>query len=87
MVTRCIENRVFAITANRVGIEKRSEESLTFIGTSQILGTKGEILCRASTDKEDAMVVEIDPRSARDKQITPLNHIFNDRQIKFVSNE
>ena len=87
MVTRCIENRVFAITANRVGIEKRSEELLTFIGTSQILGTKGEILCRASIDKEDAMVVEIDPGSARDKQITPLNHIFNDRQIKFVSNE
>ena len=25
MITRCIENRVFAITANRIGVEKRSE--------------------------------------------------------------
>ena len=25
MVTRCIENRVFAVTANRVGIEKRGD--------------------------------------------------------------
>ena len=48
MITRCIENRVFAITANRIGTERRTEESLSFIGTSQILGTKGEILYRAS---------------------------------------
>ena len=42
MITRLVpENRVFAITANRIGTEKRSEERLTFIGTSQIVGTKG----------------------------------------------
>ena len=51
MITRCIENRVFAITANRIGMEKRSEELLTFIGTSQVLGTEGEILYRASSDR------------------------------------
>ncbi|HHT9137117.1 MAG TPA: nitrilase-related carbon-nitrogen hydrolase [Candidatus Wunengus sp. YC60] len=84
MITRCIENRVYAITANRVGTEKRSEESLTFIGTSQVLGTKGEILYRATSDREESIVVEIDPGNARDKQVTAVNHIFEDRRIKFI---
>ncbi|MDO8140129.1 MAG: nitrilase-related carbon-nitrogen hydrolase [Candidatus Brocadiales bacterium] len=85
MITRCIENRVYAITANRVGTEKRSEESLTFIGTSQVLGTKGEILYRATSDREESIVVEIDPGKARDKQVTAVNHIFEDRRIKFIA--
>ncbi|MFN3532070.1 MAG: nitrilase-related carbon-nitrogen hydrolase [Candidatus Brocadia sp.] len=83
MIIRCLENRVFAITANRIGTEKRSAETLTFIGTSQILGTKGEILYRAPSDCEETKVVEIDPKIARDKKITPMNHLFNDRRLKF----
>ncbi|GAB62761.1 MAG: acyltransferase [Candidatus Jettenia sp.] len=84
MITRCVENRVFAITANRIGAEKRSEEMLTFIGSSQILGIKGEILYRASSDREESMVVEINPKNARDKQITPANHLFHDRRVEFL---
>lgn len=83
MITRCIENGVFAITANRIGTERRSEDAITFIGTSQILGTKGEVLCRAASDQAESMVVEIDPNDARNKQITPVNHLFNDRRVKF----
>lgn len=83
MITRCIENRVFAITANRIGTERRTEESLSFIGTSQILGTKGEILYRASTDQEESMAIEINPHNARNKHITPVNHLFDDRRITF----
>lgn len=85
MITRCLENRVFAITANRIGTEKRSEERLTFIGTSQIVGTKGEVLYRASTERDETIVVEINPMNARDKQVTPVNHLFNDRRLEFVS--
>ena len=84
MITRCLENRVFAITANRIGTEKRSEERLTFIGTSQIAGTKGEVLYRASSDRDETIVVEIDPKIARDKQVTPVNHLFNDRRLEFA---
>jgi predicted amidohydrolase len=84
MITRCLENRVFAITANRIGTEKRSEETLTFIGTSQIVGTKGEVLYRASSERDEAVVVEIDPKIARDKQVTSMNHLFDDRRLKFV---
>lgn len=85
MITRCIENRVFAVTANRIGTERRSEETLAFIGTSQIVGTKGEICYRASPDRDEAMVVEIDPAIARDKNITPMNHLFNDRQFQIIA--
>jgi predicted amidohydrolase len=84
MITRCLENRVFAITANRIGIEKRSAETLTFIGTSQIIGTKGEVLYRASSDRDETIVIEIDPKIARDKHVTPANHLFNDRRLKFA---
>lgn len=84
MITRCLENRVFAITANRIGTEKRSEERLTFIGTSQIVGTKGEVLYRASTERDETIVVEINPMNARDKQVTPVNHLFNDRRLEFA---
>ncbi|GJQ22720.1 acyltransferase [Candidatus Brocadia sapporoensis] len=85
MITRCIENRVFAVTANRIGSESRSGETLAFIGTSQIIGAKGEILYRASPDRVEAMVVEIDPAVARDKNVTPENHLLNDRRFQVVS--
>jgi len=80
MVTRSLENHVFAITANRIGAEQRGERKLTFTGGSQITGTKGEILYRASTDREEVGIVEIDPQQAQDKFATPNNHIFEDRR-------
>ena len=80
MVTRCLENHVFAITANRIGTENRGSSKLTFTGSSQITGTKGEILYRASTDREEVAVIEIDPKLAQDKLATPNNHIFKDRR-------
>ncbi len=87
MITRCIENRIFAVTANRVGVEKRSKETLTFIGASQIIGTKGDVLYRASSDQEESIAVEINPDSAGDKYITPVNHLFHDRRVEFNSLE
>lgn len=80
MVTRCLENHVFAITANRIGTEQRGERTLAFTGGSQITGTKGEILHRASTDREEVAVVEIDPGLARNKFATTNNHLFEDRR-------
>ena len=80
MVTRCLENHVFAITANRIGTEHRGGRKLTFTGGSQVTGTKGEILYRASTDRQEVAVVEIDPQLAQDKFATSNNHIFEDRR-------
>ena len=82
MVTRCLENRVFAITADRIGYEERGgKERLAFIGTSQVVSPSGEVLYRASTDKEELKILEIDPREARKKAVNRHNDLFKDRRI------
>jgi predicted amidohydrolase len=80
MITRCIENRVFAVTSNRIGTEARSGESLTFTGNSEIVAPNGEVLARASADGEEILVAEIDPALAREKKITPTNDVLADRR-------
>ncbi|NOZ61811.1 MAG: acyltransferase [Calditrichaeota bacterium] len=83
MVTRCLENHIFAVTANRIGTEKRGDTVLEFTGGSQITGVKGEILHRADRSREEAFVMEIDPKLARDKQLNELNDLFLDRRPEF----
>jgi predicted amidohydrolase len=80
MVTRCIENRVFAVTANRTGTETRAGASLTFTGLSQIVSPRGAVLAQASADREEVIVAEVDPAAARDKLVTPGNDLFRDRR-------
>ena len=83
MRTRCVENRIFAITANRIGRESRGGRELIFTGRSQIVDPSGEVLAQASRNKEEARVLEIDSRMARDKRITVHNQLFEDRRPKF----
>jgi predicted amidohydrolase len=81
MITRCLENRVFAITADRVGEEERIPgEKLTFIGQSQVVDPDGNILVRASETEEEVHIVDIDLENARDKYLNPKNEIFKDRR-------
>lgn len=83
MITRCLENRVFAVTADRVGSEERKDkERLTYIGSSQIVSPQGEVLARASTDREEVRVVSIEPKDARRKTINRYNHLFLDRRVE-----
>lgn len=81
MITRCIENRVFAVTANRIGTEKRGSASLTFTGQSQIVDPKGNVLASAGERSESLKIVEIDVAESTDKMITPNNDIFKDRRV------
>jgi len=83
MVTRCLENRVYAVTANRTGTETRGEKSLHFTGKSQITGPDGSILCRGGEASEESGVVEIDPTLARNKAINPYNDAFGSRRIEY----
>ena len=76
MVTRCIENRVFAITANRYG----SERGVDFTGCSQIVAPGGDLLHRAPAAGDEVYLAEIDPLLARDKSITPHNDLMSDRR-------
>lgn len=81
MVTRCLENRVFSITANRIGSEERGgKERLTYIGTSEIVHPTGRILHRAPRDREDLAIVEIDPLEARDKKLNVYNELLGGRR-------
>ncbi|MBE2217251.1 MAG: hypothetical protein IAE90_03545 [Ignavibacteria bacterium] len=80
MFTRAVENRVFTITANRTGKERNSENELTFTGESIIVDPKGNYLARAGKDDECIAITEIDPEHANDKDVTPLNNIFEDRR-------
>jgi len=81
MRTRSIENRVFSVTANRIGAEKRGNIALTFTGKSQIVTPKGEVLAQASERSESLKVVEVDPAEALDKHVTPNNDLFKDRRV------
>lgn len=76
MPIRSLENRVFSITANRIG----EERGLKFIGMSQINSPKAEILLRASEDKEEVGIVEINVEDARNKKLNEFNDIFKDRR-------
>jgi predicted amidohydrolase len=81
MPIRCLENRVFAITANRTGIEKRKEnQSLRYIGQSLIVSQEGNILVRASAEEETLGITGIDPDKAKDKALNPFNDLFADRR-------
>lgn len=84
MVTRCLENRVFSVTANRIGSEARGEkEPLTFIGSSEVVTPSGRILHRASRDQEELIVVDIDPSEARNKRLNSYNDLLKDRRPSF----
>jgi predicted amidohydrolase len=81
MPIRCLENRVFAVTANRIGEEKREEgPSLKFIGQSLIVSSEGIVLAKAPEDEEALSTAEINPAAARNKCLTPLNDLFEDRR-------
>jgi predicted amidohydrolase len=86
MITRCLENRVFAITANRTGVEERVHgHPLHFIGQSQVVDPDGNVLYRASESDEEVRVVEIDINRARDKSINSKNDLFEDRRHDLYS--
>jgi len=75
MKTRALENRVFTVTADRVGVER----GLRFIGQSQIINPKGQVLYRASEKGEECVVRTVSLEMARDKAVTPKNHVIKDR--------
>jgi len=83
MLSRCLENSVFAITANRFGADKRPHGELKFTGKSQIVAPKGVLLHRAAAQREALYTTEIDPQRAEDKNITALNQMMDDRRPEF----
>jgi predicted amidohydrolase len=83
MYSRAVENRVFIITANRIGEEINRDKKLSFTGKSVILDTRGNYLATGSEDKEEIKIVEINPDESSDKNINKNNHLFDDRRPEF----
>lgn len=82
MPIRALENHVYTITANRYGSETSGDETLTFIGQSEICDPDGQILVQADRTGDHVGIVDIDPSAARDRQITKYNHILGDRRVR-----
>jgi predicted amidohydrolase len=62
-VARAAENRIFLLTANRVGKERWGE----FCGWSQIVDPYGRRLAEADGTEEVLLVADVEPEQARDK--------------------
>lgn len=71
-----VMSRIFVITSNRIG----KEGSLQFTGLSTIANPKGEVLAQASETEPAVRIVEVDLDMAKDKMITPRNHVLTDRR-------
>ncbi len=81
MMTRCLENHVFAVTANRAGVEDRGGgKALRFTGKSQITDPKGVILGSTQEETEVIGTAVVDPHTAKDKRINPFNDLIADRR-------
>jgi 5-aminopentanamidase len=78
---RAAENRVFLLTANRVG----AEGGVEFFGRSQVVDPLGNRVVKAGEREEDLVFAEIEPAEAREKDraIVPGEyevHLFGDRR-------
>jgi len=85
MVTRCLENRVFAVTANRTGTENRGEDCFTFTGGSQVVSCDGTVLSSAPVNSPFVEIVEIDEKQADSKKVNAYNDLFADRETGLVN--
>lgn len=79
MPVRALENRVFTLTANRVGSEERAGRRLRFIGRSTIASPRAERLAVLSADRAEAGSAALDLAHC-DPWLTPRNHVVEDRR-------
>ena len=61
-----IANGVYVAAVNRIGYEGPPERGLEFWGSSFVADPFGQMAARASSDKEEILVVECDPKRAED---------------------
>jgi predicted amidohydrolase len=78
---RALENRVYVVTANRVGADVRPDRRIAFTGRSQVCSPDGIVLARAGSAGVRALAVDLDLAQARDKRFgRTRNDIFRDRR-------
>jgi len=85
MFARALENRVFTVTANRVGTEENAGRRNTFTGGSVVVSPTGEYLLEMDKHTEEHRTVRIEPAAASDKKVTPLNTLFAARRPRLYT--
>ena len=80
MRVRALENRVYTVTANRTGTEKRRGGTVPFTGRSQVVDPDGIVVARAGRAATVAMAVDCDLARARKKQLTKKTPLFTNRR-------
>jgi len=85
MRVRALENRVYAVTANRVGADVRPGTTIAFTGKSQIVDVNGAVLAAAGARAPRALAADLDLASARNKRFTARNDLMGDRRPEFYS--
>jgi predicted amidohydrolase len=88
MLVRAFENRVFVITANRIGIENRGpEDKFHYTGKSLIVAPTMEKLASAKANESAAKSAKLDLELARSKNVTSMNDALADRRIEFYKEQ
>ena len=82
MVTRCVENKIFAATADRVGNEERGGYKLKFIGMSEIVTPDGTVLCRLGSNESSISFAEVDLSFALSKKVNSFNDLLDNRRVE-----
>ncbi len=85
MITRSLENRIFSATCDRVGTETNGATTHRFIGSSQVVSPRGELLARLGREQQETAVVEFDLATARSKRLGEYNDLFGDRRPNFYA--
>ena len=81
MLVRALENRLWLVTANRVGEDVRPGRRMAFTGRSQIAGPDGRPAAPLGPRARPAVLAaRVDLAAARDKRITARNDLLADRR-------
>jgi len=85
-LVRAFENKVFVITANRVGRENRGEkDNFRFTGRSQISTPLMTKIATATATETVAKSAKLDLSLSRNKNVTSMNNLLEDRRTEFYS--
>lgn len=76
MPIRALENKVYTVTSNRVGIEVSGNEKLEFIGQSVICSPSGQYLLKL--DKQDVGIFKVETKLEINENITKYNNLRQD---------
>ena len=75
--TRALENRIWIVAANKVGIE---EKSIQYCGKSSFFSPDGETIAMASSDQEEILIKDINLSKSRNKKVSNSIDVFQDRK-------